>query len=294
MKHTKYILSLMLAASLTGCIKEDRSECPSNCKLLFSYVGDGTTQIFQDKIHKVDMYVFDSNGRLLSSHPVSEADVKRQETELMLAEGDYRLITIGNLYETEVSGKEDLARAVFHHRGYTTGTAIAGNDSLYYAGKDIRIPGGEANVEEVLPFASSHYKVHVEVIGVTPEDKGNGAAAWPVLSLQGVLPVTDFHNVAGGTPTTYYPQTENNAEKHTMLARFNIMRHTDSSGVVLELTAPDGTVMAGVNLADFLAAHPVIDLNKHEVLIPIRIEFKSVGAEITIPDWFIVDVKPEY
>lgn len=154
MKHTKYILSLMLAASLTGCIKEDRSECPSNCKLLFSYVGDGTTQIFQDKIHKVDMYVFDSNGRLLSSHPVSEADVKRQETELMLAEGDYRLITIGNPYETEVSGKEDLARAVFHHRGYTTGTAIAGNDSLYYAGKDIRIPGGEANVEEVLPFAS--------------------------------------------------------------------------------------------------------------------------------------------
>ena len=79
-----------------------------------------------------------------------------------------------------------------------------------------------------------------------------------------------------------------------MLARFNIMRHTNSSGVVLELTAPDGTVMAGVNLADFLAAHPVIDLSKHEVLIPIRIEFKSVGAEITIPDWFIVDVKPEY
>lgn len=57
MKYTKYILSLMFLASLNGCIKEDMSDCPGNCTLKFSYVGDGTTQIFQDKIHKVDMYV---------------------------------------------------------------------------------------------------------------------------------------------------------------------------------------------------------------------------------------------
>ena len=55
MKYTKYILSLMFLASLNGCIKEDMSDCPGNCLLEFSYVGDGTTQIFQDKIHKVDM-----------------------------------------------------------------------------------------------------------------------------------------------------------------------------------------------------------------------------------------------
>lgn len=281
----------MLVASLNGCIKDDRSDCPSNCKLLFSYVGDGTTQIFQDKIHKVDMYVFDSNGRLLSSHPVSEADVKRQETQLTLAEGDYQLVTFGNPYDTEVSGKDELARALFYQKGYTSGDRIAGNDSLYYACKSVSIPGGAESVEEVLPFASSHYKMYVEVIGVTPDES---TATWPSLSLSGVLPVTDFHNVAGGTPTTYYPTTENNAAKHTMLTRFNIMRHTDSRNVVLDLTAADGTVMASVNLADFLAAHPVIDLSKHEVLIPIRIEFKSIGAEITIPDWFIIDVKPEF
>ena len=48
MKYTKYILSLMFLASLNGCIKEDMSDCPGNCLLEFSYVGDGTTQIFQD------------------------------------------------------------------------------------------------------------------------------------------------------------------------------------------------------------------------------------------------------
>ena len=85
MKYTKYILSLMFLASLNGCIKEDMSDCPGNCLLEFSYVGDGTTQIFQDKIHKVDMYVFDSDGALLSSHPISEADIKTRATEIEAA-----------------------------------------------------------------------------------------------------------------------------------------------------------------------------------------------------------------
>ena len=113
MKYTKYILSLMFLASLNGCIKEDMSDCPGNCTLKFSYVGDGTTQIFQDKIHKVDMYVFDSDGMLLSSHPISEADVKKQSTELNLPVGDYQIVTVGNTYNTEVSGEQNLATAQF-------------------------------------------------------------------------------------------------------------------------------------------------------------------------------------
>lgn len=52
MKYTKYILSLMFLASLNGCIKEDMSDCPGNCTLKFSYVGDGTTQIFKIRFIK--------------------------------------------------------------------------------------------------------------------------------------------------------------------------------------------------------------------------------------------------
>ena len=106
--------------------------------------------------------------------------------------------------------------------------------------------------------------------------------------------MTNFSNNACGSIVTYYPETENNAEKHTMLARFNIMRHTDHENVNLDLTDANGKNMAHINLADFLAANPVIDLTKHEALIPIRIEFKSIGAVITVPDWYIVDVKPEF
>ena len=68
----------MFLASLNGCIKEDMSDCPGNCTLKFSYVGDGTTQIFQDKIHKVDMYVFDSDGALLSLSLIHISEPTRQ------------------------------------------------------------------------------------------------------------------------------------------------------------------------------------------------------------------------
>ena len=291
MKYTKYILSLMFLALLNGCIKEDMSDCPGNCILRFSYLGDGTTEIFPDKIHKVNMYVFDENGMLVSSYPVSDADVRDRETELDLHIGTYQVVTVGNMYQTEMSDEEQLNTAEFSARGYEEGERIAGNDSLYYAYRQINIPGDMQTVEETMQFVSSHYKVYVEVVGVGPDEPGG---AWPALSMSGLLPMTDLENHANGPAVTYYPQTENDAEHHAMYARFNIMRHTDSSQVVLDVTDAAGNVMASVNLAQFLAEHPTIDLTLNEVLIPIRIEFKSIGAVVTVPDWYIQQVKPEF
>ena len=294
MKYTKYILSLMFLASLNGCIKEDMSDCPGNCLLEFSYVGDGTTQIFQDKIHKVDMYVFDSDGALLASHPISEADIKTRATELKLPIGNYRIVTVGNTYHTEVSNGQSLATAQFCDKNCISGERIVGNDSLYYAYKEISIPGDAQQIKEQMDFASSHYKVHVEVVGTGPVESATRTPVWPLLSMSGLSSMTGFDNKACGNIVAYYPETENNAEKHTMLARFNIMRHTNHENVNLYLTDANGVNLAHVNLADFLAANPVVDLTRHEALIPIRIEFKSIGAVVTVPDWYIVDVKPEF
>ena len=48
-----------------------------------------------------------------------------------------------------------------------------GNDSLYYAYKEISIPGDAQQIKEQMDFASSHYKVHVEVVGTGPPKMGN-------------------------------------------------------------------------------------------------------------------------
>lgn len=37
-----------------------------------------------------------------------------------------------------------------------------------------------------------------------------------------------------------------------------------------------------------------IDITKQEATLPIAINFNSVGVDITLPDWVIVDGKPEW
>ena len=70
------------------------------------------------------------------------------------------------------------------------------------------------------------------------------------------------------------------------------MRHIDSS-VVLTLFNQDNEIVVQINLAEFLADHPDIDLTMNEVLIPISIRFKEVGVTITVPEWFIEEIDPE-
>ena len=50
------ILYILLLVTVTGCIKENLDDCETT--LYFSYLGDGTKEIFPQKIEKVDMYIY--------------------------------------------------------------------------------------------------------------------------------------------------------------------------------------------------------------------------------------------
>ena len=61
MKLTNIVFCLtLLAGAATSCIREDLDDCLSTNKLLLSYKGDGTTEIFPDKICRVEMFIFDA------------------------------------------------------------------------------------------------------------------------------------------------------------------------------------------------------------------------------------------
>lgn len=38
----------------------------------------------------------------------------------------------------------------------------------------------------------------------------------------------------------------------------------------------------------------MIDCSKQEVLIPIQIDFKAGAIKVTVPEWYVEQVKPEF
>ena len=63
MNIIRYLLSAVsVMVCLSGCIWEDRSDCTCDVILSFIYTGDGDTDIFPEKIDKVNMYVYSADG----------------------------------------------------------------------------------------------------------------------------------------------------------------------------------------------------------------------------------------
>lgn len=279
---------LLAVGMFVGCIEEDMDDCPKYGvnTLSLSYKGDGTTEIFNEKIEQVVMYVFDENEQLVTTRQLTKDElVRRSFTLPELEPAAYRVVCFGNTANTRVNDLKcgDCDQMYCAAKEYFDGETIPGNDPLYYSSLYLTVTGEDTN--ETMEFASAHYKVSVEVAGVP-------AGSDLTIELCNVLPYTTFENVAGGEPTTYVLDCDYDKGLQTALS--NIMRHQDHSVVNVCVRNAKGEDMAVVNLKDFLAANPVVDCSKNEVLIAIRFEFKSAGVEITVPDWYVEEVKPEY
>ncbi len=307
MKSRLIALSIAVAGLFsTSCFQEDYSECYNIYKLEMSYKGDGTSEIFPEKINRVEMYVFDESATCVSSTVLPDKDVEARVTVLPpLPSGDYRIICVGNTYDTGVENltSKDYSKILFAADDYLNGKTVAGNDSLYYASVDYEIKAFSPMIYEetrTAQFASSHYDILVEVVNAPPY-----VGKHPKIELLGVTPQTDFENVAKGQTTDYIMETVHDGVK-TTTARNNIMRHTNHEDVYLKVTAEDGTEVALINFAEHLEKFRLyIDPTKHECLIPFRIEFGTpelpypsdeicADITITIPSWIIELVKPEF
>ena len=310
MKMRNIALCLLLAGGLSAsCIREDNSDCYNIYRLALSYHGDGTTDIFDKKITDVDLYVFDQDSRCVSSISLSEAEVEAQLVTLPpLDPGDYRIVCVGNAYDTKVENldSKDLSKITFAAADYINGETVSGNDPLYWSSIDYTIePYNEYKLVETKTtfFASSHYDIIVEVVNA-PENIGKN----PKIEIVGVSPETDFHNTAKGQATDYIMETVHDGVKTTTAVN-NIMRHKNHEDVYLKVTGEDGTQVAMISFAEHLRKYKdFINPDLHECRIPFLIEFSDpvpptpptpsdeicVDVTIGIPSWFIELITPDF
>jgi hypothetical protein len=280
----------MVGGLSASCIKEDVSDCSNTYRLALSYLGDGTEEIFPEKISCVDLYVFDQQKNCVHSSRLPEADVKAQLTTLPnLTAGEYRIVCIANAYDTKTAelNSKDFTKMSFAAADYINGETVSGNDPLYWSSIDYTIQPFDEHKEvetHTTYFASSHYDLFVEMVGVEP-------GALPIIEIQGTSPYTDFNNRAFGPSATYQMPTSHDGG-NTLSASNNIMRNTDHSNVNVVVRSGD-KVITSVNLAEHISSYK-INTSLHECVIPIKIEFSTIGAIITVPNWFEQKVDPEF
>ena len=296
MKFNSIALTLLVAGTLsTSCIKEDHSQCHNVYQLALSYQGDGKTEIFQEKIERVHMYVFDANNNCVASEQLSDSDVQARVTTLPpLEPGEYKIICVGNAYETEVEGLSsgNLEQVVFAAEDYVEGKNVSGNDPLYWSSINYTIAPYDQYKQietKTTYFASSHFDIIVEVEGVPALTKASG---YPTIELVGVSPQTDFTNKAKGQATTYVMEAAHDGV-NKLSASSNIMRHSNHGEVYLRLAATGGASLVEVNFAQHIAKYD-IDVTKHECVIPFKIELQSASISVSVPSWFIENVTPEF
>lgn len=288
--YTYLLLSMIVTLPLAGgCIRENMDDCKGKVTLRFRYVGDGTTDIFPEKIEHVTMYVYSiADGSLAAIQKYDDnALAAYQGADVMLFPGRYEVVCWGNaLDETTINEGEKIAA-----NGYFENTDIATNDPLYYGTIEIEVPETLVENNYICDFVCSHVKFRVRVEGFDQTTMGV-----PSLELTQLASFTDFDNVPSDEERcSYHPvlAAGSDGEQTVYTAEFNTLRFNDDNDIMLRLHSDETRVVAHeFPLADFLQEHNIAVEGVNEVTVPIRIRFSPIG--VTIDDWDSVPVNPDF
>lgn len=314
MKYLQLILCSLFVIVLTNsCIREDNDDC-DNVTIYFQYLADGDEDVLYQYMKKVDLYVFDESGHIMGIGHYNEDDLKNfaAKPSFKLTSGrKYKVVAVGNAYErTKVLNYEsetDFDQIYIQHPAWGGENQVDGHDHNYLGQKEFYIPTGEFAVfRDTVTIYSSHVNVEVEINGLpAPEDS---RAEIPYrLMFENSNAQTSFNGnintqeeAKGTCYATLIYDFERKCYRTDNLALFRMDKNgkIDKDYCEHELVlmdSRDGRELARSNIFNYLEYYEKeIDITKQEAILPIAIDFKSVGVSITLPNWYIENIKPEF
>ena len=311
---------------LTGAcsIRDDRSDCTSDVILDFLYTGDGETDIFPDKIDKVNMYVYAEDNSIAGEY-IFEKDAltANQGAHLHLFPGNYRIVCWGNAFdntriETDFAGAKVAEPAWFDGlvsktmpTGHDTGKGLApqsdvmsseteqsgyrGTDPLYFSALEISVPESLQDVTGTCVFKSSHIDMKVRLKGFRDAIDADGENSGIAFSHTGCPAYTDFRNVpsADNRCNVYPALTEDPDDEESYILQYNVLRFGEDERTTLEITDPgDAGTFHTVSISDFIRQYEIEVDGKQEAVIAVQLTLGSVGIEVV--EWNIEDVNPGF
>lgn len=292
----RYVISLIAAFSLlTGCIREDRSDCTCDVLLSFIYMGDGDDDIFPEKIDQVNMYVYSAADNSLAGEYVFDKDAltAEQGAHLHLFPGNYRIVCWGNMFEnTQVEktySEAKVAEPVWFKSDSYTGT-----DPLYFSDVEISVPESLQDVTETCEFESSHIDMYVKLKGFKGAMGQSGEEVTVNVSHTGCPAYTDFFNVPAAEKCEVMPEIMDDPEdEDSYIMQYNVLRFTEDEATSLILTnSADGNEIYTVSIPDFIDRYEIEVDGKQEAAVAIQITLGPVGVEVV--EWNIEDVFPGF
>lgn len=310
----QFYISLLLLCTflLSGCVNEDMASCPaakeSNLVLTFRYTDDQQMDVFSDKIHRVDVFIFDEADRLVYEQSIDKVALSAfAGVELNLQKGDYHIVCWGNANdktEFDISQGSLFKDAFLGHSSLKTETTATNGDPLYYSssmsgrslpqGFKITVPE-EGDLTQTISFNRAHIEIGLYVKGF--EDKSaSGELLLPIVELTHIPPYYDFEMKTFGDIIPYQDvltlQTIEDEEMAT-IDFYTPFFAEDTPMRILIKKASDGTTVTEINLKDFIQENNITIQFTGEVVIPILVEYKQTSVSITLPGWVQTPVNPE-
>lgn len=309
MRIKKLLVVPLLALFVTGCIKDDLSECrpEKNVTLWFTHSGGTNGSRFVDYIGEVDLFLFDDNGKYLSHQSVeyTELAVDAPFVSLTLSPGTYYALAWGNVgdnsaYQNLTVGVTSLEECLVEINPAVTHSG----DPVYYAPRKARLEEGDTrsvadmalyelvvpnrgSAEKTLDFVRAHRSIYVWIRGFTDTD-----GLSPTVEAERLWSRYDFHYRTRLHRRDFVQQTRFQTvdDKHYAVAVFHhAYGEIDDEMNVLVLRTSNGEQSAAVNVRRFLEENPVSSTDDVHIMFTF---IQDLGVSVSLPQWVEKPVRP--